>query len=104
MLVAALPGNWKMQAEAHTGRRFVDYVALSNNRCVSELNTGVEHARLRATGEQSNASIISEDAGAHRSPLRHGVKAQTKRGKTHINTGRCQQLETHEHKADLWPA
>ena len=64
---------WKTQA--HAGRLFVDYAALSNNRCLSDqlrafglkrihfhvnwrLNVGVEHALLEQQTLFSNASIV----------------------------------------------
>ena len=42
--------------------------------------------RLQATGKQSNASIVSGDAGTHRSPFRR-VKTQTKCRKNVVNAG-----------------
>ena len=61
--VPALPSNSRRLGDASTGRLFVDYAALSNNRRISDqlralgrkriqfhgnrrLNAGVEHARL----------------------------------------------------------
>ena len=46
-------GNWKTQA--HTGRLFVDYAALSNNRCVSDqLGTfGRRCIHVHVTGDKT---------------------------------------------------
>ena len=57
-------------------------------------NTEVEHALLEQLTLFSNASIVLEDVGAHRSNFRRRVKTQTL----------CQKLKTQERKIDLWQA
>ena len=81
----ATRSNWKTQA--HTGRLFVDYAALSNNRGVSDqlgafgrkrihfdgnwrLNAGVEHVLLRATGvlcKHIQVTLVSQRESADKS-------------------------------------
>ena len=81
--------NWKTQA--HTGRLFVDYSALSNSVFISTIPATKRRSRTCATRAIDvifkRKHCSRRHRHTHRLTLRRRIKAQTKRGQSDVKAG-----------------